>query len=261
MTRRFRRTAVLAGTVALAAAAAPAAGAQFFTYTVLLARGTVTYTFNGSGVGTHPAPDFPFNRVGSISGTHTSTWSFVGKKVGRAPLQREIIFSPSFLRPYRAGARAVFDTTLIAAFGPVRATSTTQITGVGGDGVTRSCSVTASQPAGGRLSPSEYFLHGARQGGVMRLTTVFVDNELRLTGPTQDPACDDALQSVDWEAGTETFAKAAASKVTQRRIGRRVTLVVATTTPLMGETDQATPVQVGTLTQRAVYVLRLKRVV
>lgn len=261
MARSFRRTAIIGAAAALAAAAMPAAGAQFHTYTLLSARGSVTYTFNGSGVGFHPQSEFPFNRVGTITGTHTSKWSFVGKRVGSAPLQREITFSPSLMRAYRAGARAVFDTTLIGAFGPVRATSSTQLTGVGGDGVSRTCSVTTAQPAGGRLSPSEYFLHGARQGGVLRLTVVFVDNELRLTSPTQDPACEDALASVDWETGTETFAKVAASKVTQRRIGRRVTLVVATTTPLTGTTDQGAPVRVGALTQRSVFVLRLKRVV
>ncbi|MCC6831874.1 MAG: hypothetical protein IT200_11060 [Thermoleophilia bacterium] len=260
MTRRLRRGALIGG-AALAAAAMPAAGAQFHTYTLLSAHGKVTYTFNGGGVGTHIQSEFPFTRTGTINGTHTSTWSFVGKKVGRAPLQRQVTFSPSLMRAYRTGARAVFDTTLIAAFGPVRSTSSTQITGVGGDGVTRTCAVTASQPAGARLSPSEYFLHGARQGGVLRLTMVFVDNELRLTSPNQDPACEDALRSVTWRTGTETFAKVAASKVAQRRIGRRVTLVVTTTTPLLGDTDQGAPVQVGTLTQRSVFVLRLKRVV
>ena len=261
MDKRFRRTAMLGGGAAIAVAAAPAAGAQFFTYTLQSARGTVTHEFAGTGVGTHPASTFPFNAVGTINGRHVSTWSFVPRRVGAAPLQREITFNPRTLRTFRAGARKPFDTTLIGAFGPVRSTSSTQISATGGDGVARSCSVTAAQPAGARLSPSEYFLYGARQGAVMRLTVGFVDNELALTGPTQDAACRDALESVDWEEGTETFAKVAASTVTKRRTGTRVTLIVRTTTPLQARDEAGQTVSVGTLTQRSVFVMRLTRIV
>lgn len=261
MDMRFRRTVMLGGVAALAAAAAPAAGAQFFTYTLQSASGTVTYEFGGSGIGTHPADTFPFNAVGTINGRHVSRWNFVPRKVGAAPLQREITFNPRSLRAFRAGARRPFDTTLIGAFEPVRSTSSTTISATGGDGVARTCSVTAAQPAGARLSPSEFFLYGARQGAVMRLTVGFVDNELALTGPTQDATCRDALESVDWEEGVETFAKVPASTVTKRRKGTRVTLIVRTTTPLQARNEAGETVGVGTLTQRSVFVMRLKSTV
>jgi hypothetical protein len=258
MKRAPRRT-VLAVAVAALAAPVGASAAGSYSYTLVSATGSVNIQYDGAGEGLWSSVGAaPYVFTGSLKGNYRVNWSFVPRKIGSRPISRSIIFSTASIPALPRNPRVPFGFAAAGFFGPINATWSMSFSGVGGDGVTRSCSGQGGIRTGRPGAPGTIGLHVAKQGGVLRTSVRHFDtNEGNLFGPLLLPACTEAFKSVQVTEGQETFGRLPLTTIRRTKRGSKVVFNVKTTTPYTARTAAGADVQVGTKTQRSDFVLKL----